>query len=156
MATHAGSGLWWGMPGPKPKAALRTLDVSFFDVVHAGETHRVHVKRVASARRYTLRVRAATRDVVLTLPPRGSLLRAKLFAERHAAWIGTRLARLPASTPFGPGAMVPLRGVSHQIVHRPGARGTVWTEPADPRATRRRCCASAARRPSWRAACGTT
>ncbi len=120
------------MPGPKPKPALRTLDVSFFDVVHAGETHRVQVKRVASARRYTLRVRAATRDVVLTLPPRGSLLRAKLFVERHAAWIGTRLARLPASTPFGPGARVPLRGVPHVIVHRPGARGTVWIEPGDP------------------------
>ncbi len=144
------------MPGLKPKPALRTLDVSFFDVVHAGETHRVQVKRVAAARRYTLRVRAATRDVVLTLPPRGSLLRAKLFVERHAAWIGTRLARLPASTPFGPGARVPLRGVPHVIVHRPGARGTVWIEPGDPLAARRRCCASAARRPLLPAACGTT
>ena len=114
------------MPVSTPKAALRTLDVNFFDVVHAGETHRVQIKRVATARRFTLRVRAATRDVVLTLPPRGSLLRAKLFVERHAEWIGARLAKLPPSTPFGPGASVPLRGVPHEIVHRPGARGTVW------------------------------
>ncbi len=132
MATHAPASYAGAMPVRQPKPALRTFDVDFFDVVHAGETHRVQVKRVASARRYTLRVRAATRDVVLTLPPRGSLLRAKLFAERHAAWIGTRLAKLPASTPFGPGAIVPLRGIPHEICHRPGARGTVWLEAADP------------------------
>ena len=114
-----------------PKTALRGFDISHFDVVHAGETHRVQVKRVANARRFTLRVRAATRDAVLTLPPRGSLTRAKIFVDRHAAWIGARLARLPVPTPFGPGATVPFRGSSHEIVHRPGARGTVWIEVGD-------------------------
>ena len=116
------------MPIMTPKTALRSFDISFFDVVHAGETHRVQIKRVATARRLTLRVRAATRDVVLTLPPRGSLIRAKVFVDRHAGWIGARLARLPAPTPFGPGAVIPLRGVLHEITHRTGARGTVWTE----------------------------
>lgn len=117
------------MPIVPPKTALRGFDITFFDVVHAGETYRVQIKRVANARRFTLRVRAATRDVVLTLPPRGSLPRAKVFVEKHAGWVGTRLARLPAPTPFGPGALVPLRGLLHEIVHRPGARGTVWIEP---------------------------
>jgi len=112
------------------KSALRSTDISFFDVSHAGETHRVQIKRVASARRFTLRVRAATRDAVLTMPPRGSLTRAKLFVERHAAWIGARLDRLPVPTPFGPGATLPLRGILHQIVHRPGVRGLVWIEAA--------------------------
>ena len=110
------------------KAALRSADIGFFDVVHAGETVRVQVKRLASARRLTLRVRTATRDAVLTMPPRGSLTRARVFVERHADWIGARLARLPVPTPFGPGAVVPLRGVPHEIEHRPGARGTVWIE----------------------------
>ena len=113
-----------------PKAALRGSDVSVFVVVHAGETHRVQVKRVAAARRLTLRVRAATRDVLLTMPPRGSMARAKVFVERHADWIATRLARLPASTPFRAGALVPLRGCPHEITHEPGARGTVWIEAA--------------------------
>ncbi len=125
-----------------PKTALRSSDVSFFDVVHAGETHRVQVKRVATARRFTLRVRAATRDAVLTMPPRGSLPRARLFVERHAAWIGARLARLPIPTPFGPGATIPLRGVPHEIVHRPGARGTVWIEAAGSPGDRPRLCVS--------------
>ena len=110
------------------KTVLRGVDVAFFDVSHEGATHRVQIKRVATARRLTLRVRAATHDVVLTMPVRGSLVRAKLFVDRHAGWIGVRLARLPTGTPFGPGASVPVRGVPHAIVHRPGARGTVWAE----------------------------
>ena len=113
------------------RTVLRGADVAFFDVAHGGVTHRVHVKRVAKARRFTLRVRAATRDAVLTMPPRGSLVRAKLFVDRHAAWIGVRLARLPAATPFGPGASVPVRGVPHEIEHRPGTRGTVWVETGE-------------------------
>lgn len=111
-----------------PKAAHRSFDIAFFDVVHAGETHRVQIKRVAKARRFTLRVRAATREAVLTMPPRGSLARAKVFVERHAGWIGARLARLPVPTPFGPGAVIPLRGVAHEIVHCAGVRGAVWVE----------------------------
>ena len=66
-----------------------------FDIAHDGETYRVALKRVATSRRFTLRVRTATRDAVLTMPTRSSLKAAREFAERHAAWIGTRLARLP-------------------------------------------------------------
>ena len=98
------------------------------DVSHAGEIYRVTLKRIATARRFTLRVRAATRDVVLTMPQRGSVARAKSFAEQHAAWIGVRLRRLPISTPFGPGEIFPLRGEMHEIAHRPGARRSVWVE----------------------------
>ncbi len=96
---------------------------------HAGETFKVELKRVASAQRFTLRVRNATRDVVLTMPARGSVHTARDFAERHAAWIGARLKRLPQPVPFAPGSIIPLRGINHVIVHRPDMRGTVWVEP---------------------------
>ena len=33
--------------------------------------------------------------------------------------------------PFADGETIPLRGVPHRIAHRPGARGTVWTESGD-------------------------
>jgi len=118
-----------GKSAPR-KPVQRITDVSFIEVVHSGETYRVLLKRVAAARRFTLRVRAATRDVVLTLPPRSTIISAKTFAERHAAWIGARLARLPAPKCFGIGEAVPVRGVLHKITHRPGMRGTVWIEPA--------------------------
>lgn len=100
-------------------------------IFHAGETYRVALKRVRGARRYILRVRAATRDIVLTMPARGSVASARDFAERHAAWIGVRLRRLPQPVPFIPGAVVPVRGIDHVIVHRAQARGVVWIEAND-------------------------
>ena len=101
---------------------------SEIEISHDGEVYRVALKRVATSRRYTLRVRAALRDVVLTMPARGTLKAAREFAERHAAWIGVRLARLPKPVAFLPGEVAPLRGVDHRIAHRPQARGVVWIE----------------------------
>jgi predicted metal-dependent hydrolase len=102
--------------------------VEHLDVAHSGATYRVALKRLSSARRFTLRVRGATRDVVLTMPARSSVRSAREFAERHAAWIGARLARLPRPVTFEPFSVAPLRGVDHTIIHRPGARGVAWIE----------------------------
>jgi predicted metal-dependent hydrolase len=102
--------------------------VAHLDVAHSGAIYRVALKRLSSARRFTLRVRGATRDVVLTMPARSSLKSAREFAERHAAWIGARLARLPRPVAFEPHSVAPLRGIDHTIVHRPGVRGVVWVE----------------------------
>jgi predicted metal-dependent hydrolase len=93
-------------------------------------TYPVQVRRHPRARRYTLRIQAASREVVLTMPPRGSLKEARAFAERHGGWIAARLGRLPAAVPFCSGIVIPLRGVDHRIDHRRGARGTVWSELA--------------------------
>ncbi len=111
------------------KNAPRTSEITYLEVTHAGETYRITLKRIASARRFTLRVRAATRDVVLTMPPRSSIAGARTFVESHAAWIGVRLERLPQPMPFGAGEVVPIRGINHIIVHRPHQRGTAWIEP---------------------------
>lgn len=102
--------------------------VNEIEVGHGGEVYRVALKRMASSRRFTLRVRTASRDVLLTMPSRSSLKSAREFAERHAAWIGARLARLPKPVAFVPGAVTPLRGLDHKIVHLPNARGVVWTQ----------------------------
>lgn len=91
----------------------------------------VRLRRHRQARRYTLRIQAATREVVLTMPPRGSLKEAKEFAQKHGDWIAARLERLPEAAPFAHGVVVPLRGVPHRVVHRRGVRGTVWIEIGD-------------------------
>jgi len=109
-------------------AAQRSAASSALSLVHAGETIVVSLRRLASARRFTLRVRFAARDAVLTMPARASMREARDFAERHAAWIAARLNRLPETIPFSHGAVLPLRGVNHAVAHRPDARGTVWTE----------------------------
>ena len=87
---------------PLRSSAPRATSIAYLDVSHAGETYRINLRRLASARRFTLRVRAATQDVVLTMPARGSLNEAKFFAARHAAWIGAKLRRLPERIPFAP------------------------------------------------------
>jgi hypothetical protein len=109
----------------------RTSEPSDIAVYCDGEVYSVRVRRHTQARRYTLRIHAATRDVILTMPPRGSMKQAKEFAEKHSAWIAARLRRLPDAAPFADGNIVPLRGVDHCIVHRPGVRGTVWIETGE-------------------------
>jgi predicted metal-dependent hydrolase len=101
---------------------------SLITLQHAGETIVVALRRATTARRFTLRVRFAARDAVLTMPQRASMREARAFAERHAAWIAARLNRLPATIPFAHGSIVPLRGVDHTLVHLPERRGTVWAE----------------------------
>lgn len=100
-------------------------------VFHAQSAYLVRLARNRQARRYTLRINSATREVLLTLPPRGNLRDAQAFAERHGAWIAARLERMPSPVAFADGSVIPLRGEPHCIVHRRGVRGTVWTEVAD-------------------------
>jgi predicted metal-dependent hydrolase len=101
----------------------QTIQIVFDQAIHL-----VRVRRHRQARRYTLRIHAASREVILTMPPRGSIREAKEFAQKHGGWIAARLRRLPDAAPFVTGTVLPLRGVEHRIVHRPGTRGTVWAE----------------------------
>jgi predicted metal-dependent hydrolase len=78
-----------------------------------------------------LRIHPTDREAILTMPPRGTILEAKEFAQLHGGWIAARLGRLPKAMPFQVGTVVPLRGTPHRIVHRAGERGTVWTETRD-------------------------
>ena len=97
-------------------------------IVFDHEIYLVRLRRHRQARRYTLRIHSVTREVVLTMPPRGSLKQAREFAEKHGGWIAARLDRLPEPAPFAHDAVIPLRGVDHRIVHRRERRGTVWLE----------------------------
>jgi predicted metal-dependent hydrolase len=106
----------------------RTSEPVSITVVFEREIYQVRLRRHPRARRYTLRIHSTTREVVLSMPPRGSVKQATEFAQKHGAWIAARLQRLPKAMPFGHGTVLPLRGVDHRIEHRHGARGTVWTE----------------------------
>ncbi len=117
------AGLRIGLRRPAPPS-----DPAHIEVRHGPETFRVALRRVAAARRFTLRVSSATGDVVLTLPPRADLHTAADFARRNGGWIAARLARLPENIDLGPGVVVPFRGVDHRIVARPGSRGTAWAD----------------------------
>jgi predicted metal-dependent hydrolase len=118
-ATHPTFGRMFGLFKREPTPPAR------IEVVHQGTLYPVEVKRSARARRYTLRVRAATRDAVLTVPARGSITAAKDFANRQAGWLAARLAKLPSTTDIAPGVTIPLRGEPHAILHDGAMRGSV-------------------------------
>src|ERR1700759_2469253 len=109
----------------------RPAEPSTLAVKHGSQIFSVRLRRHRRARRYTLRIHPSDREAILTIPPRGTLAEAKDFASRHGVWIAARLGRLPKAAPFQPGTVIPLRGTPHRIVHRAGARGTVWTETRD-------------------------
>lgn len=106
----------------------RPTEPQAIEVAFDGELFLVRLRHHRQARRYTLRIQAATREVVLTLPPRGSVKEAKAFASKHGGWIAGRLGHLPEVAPFVHGTILPLRGIPHRIVHRPTLRGTVWID----------------------------
>src|SRR5262245_62150837 len=108
---------------PPLRSEPQAIDVAFDGAVYV-----VRLRRHPQARRYTLRIDGAAREVVLTMPVRGSLKDARTFAQKHGGWIAARLNRLPVPGPVVPGTTVPLRGVVHCIVHRVSAGGPVWTE----------------------------
>jgi len=116
-----------------PQRALlyrRPSEPRAIEIVFDRSVYLVRLRRHRQARRYTLRIQSATREVVLTIPPRGTMKEAREFAQKHGGWIAARLDRLPKAAPFADGAVVPLRGVAHRISHRRAVRGTVWTEIA--------------------------
>jgi predicted metal-dependent hydrolase len=122
------------MPQQRALRALlyrRPSEPQTIEIAFDGSVYPVRLRRNRQARRYTLRIQATTREVVLTIPPRGTVKEANAFAQKHGGWIAVRLGRLPEAAPFTDGAHLPLRGVPHRITHRRGARGTVWTELGD-------------------------
>jgi predicted metal-dependent hydrolase len=119
------------MSQPRAQHALlyrRPSEPQTIEIVFDGAVYPVRLRRHRQARRYTLRIQATTREVILTIPPRGTLREAGAFAQKHGGWIAARLGRLPEVAPFADGLVLPLRGVPHRITHRSAARGTVWTE----------------------------
>jgi hypothetical protein len=102
--------------------------VERFQLRLGAEDRTVELRRHARARRFTLRVKPGTGEIVLTVPVWARAAEARAFAQRHTSWVEKRLASADLRRAFAPGIVVPLRGEAHVVVHRPEARGVVWTE----------------------------
>ena len=63
----------------------RPQDPPEITVEFDGEAYCVRLQRHRLARRYTLRVQSIAREIVLTMPPRGSVKEARAFAQKHGA-----------------------------------------------------------------------
>ena len=109
-------------------ALLRGADPDHLDILHEGESLRILLRRRPTARRLTLRVSSATGEVVMTLPTRTSVGVARTFAVSHGGWIAARLARMPERVLFTAGAVLPIRGVLHKVLHRDRRSGLTRLE----------------------------
>ncbi len=85
----------------------------------------VAFRRSARARRVSLRI-DPTQGVVITLPLRASRRAGLALLQTHEAWVSERLDALPQPLALIPGAIVPVHGLAHEIVHVPGGRGGAW------------------------------
>ncbi len=90
----------------------------------------VEIRRHPTARRLTLRVSHSARAVVLTIPRYTDVREADRFLAKSIDWVRERLEGVPDAVPFADGAIVPLRGITHEVRlagRRPG-RGVVEVE----------------------------
>src|ERR1700731_4880308 len=91
-----GSGLGLGSSAMSSRALLyrRPYEPSAIEVIFDRSFYLMPGRWPQQPRGYTRRCTAATREVVLTIPPRGTLKEAREFAQKHGGWIGARLGRL--------------------------------------------------------------
>ncbi|MGD1933044.1 MAG: M48 family metallopeptidase [Candidatus Phaeomarinobacter sp.] len=82
----------------------------------------VVLKANKRARRMILKVDPVRREVTITSPTVRGFSKALVFAQKHEAWVAERLRDLPEPVPFVDGAIIPVRGELHQIVHDASGR----------------------------------
>jgi len=93
-----------------------------------GQMLEVKVRLNPRARRMIVKVHPGTGEVSITAPTRRGLAVALDFARGEAAWISGQLAKVPGPVALAPGAVIPFKGMPHEI--RASAKGPapVWRE----------------------------
>jgi len=86
----------------------------------------VRLKVSGRARRVSLRLDAARREVVATAPNPRLLGEAAAFALERRAWIAARLAELPQTAPLVPGSLIEVLGRPCSLEQAPGR--VRWSE----------------------------
>jgi predicted metal-dependent hydrolase len=81
----------------------------------------VVIRRLAHARRMTLRLAADGSEVRLSIPRWGRTAEALAFAHSRSAWLAEQLAAIPKAQAPEPGGLIPFRGRPLPIEHAPGA-----------------------------------
>ncbi|MDA0368081.1 MAG: SprT family zinc-dependent metalloprotease [Proteobacteria bacterium] len=82
------------------------------------------------ARNISLRVDERTGGIELVLPRFVAKAEGLAFVHEKSRWIMHQVRDRPPNVPFAHGAVIPLLGIDHEIVHQEGARGTVWVDRA--------------------------
>lgn len=97
-------------------------------LVVAGREMPLLVRRHVRARRLTLRLAARGDGIVVTIPEDAAFADGVALARKHSAWIAERVEGRPERVGFADGAILPLRGIDHEIRHLSGATGRIRAE----------------------------
>ncbi len=79
------------------------------------------VRRLAQARRMTLRLAPDGTEVRVSIPRWGRTAEALAFAHSRGDWLASQLASFPIKRPPAPGEMIAYRGQNLEIAHDPAA-----------------------------------
>ena len=107
---------------------LRRAPAEPHRIVVGERTLPVEIRRLAHARRLTMRLAPDGSAVRVTMPQWAPTREALIFARARAEWLAQQLAALPLPQPLAPGATLPFRGAPHTIAHDPGATRRVRRE----------------------------
>lgn len=99
-------------------------DLSTQHIQIAGEPVPVRIRHNPRARRYILRLDHKTGDIIVTSPTKKGMGEALAFAQKEAAWIADRRAKMPRPEPYQPGLKLLYRGDLTELIHTPGRRAT--------------------------------
>lgn len=78
------------------------------------------------ARRVSIKVKLADRQVHIIVPGQAALPKARKFAREQRDWINVQLEQLPTAMPFIPGETILFQGDEYRLVNPPGrGRATV-------------------------------
>ena len=83
----------------------------------------LNIVRSARANRLTLRIARQGNAAKITAPVNVRETDILAFVSRNMGWLGEKLNAYPEKPNLRAGVKVPIRGVAHKIIHRPG-RGT--------------------------------
>ncbi|HWU02804.1 MAG TPA: SprT family zinc-dependent metalloprotease [Novosphingobium sp.] len=103
---------------------LRRRAPAIPEIEVAGRRVPVAIRRLANARRMTLRVAADGSEIRISIPRWGRDADALDFARLRLDWIEMQLARNAPPSPPGPGTALPYRGALLTIRHDPAGRRT--------------------------------
>ena len=107
------------------RASMQTNTVEL-----GGQEVPLNVQINKRARNISVRVDERTGGVELVLPRFVAKAEGLAFVHDKTYWILRQLRDMPPRVPFENGAVIPILGKDHVIMHRPDERGTVWVEAA--------------------------
>lgn len=86
----------------------------------AGRVLPLSVVENARAKRLTLRIQPGAKGLKVTVPPGIRQRDIDAFLARHEGWLAGKLAIIPDKPILRDGVKIPIKGVSHRIVHERG------------------------------------